>query len=213
MIGQSMFVVAVALGAQTANPAVAPAPVEPLPVADPGVAEVRPAPLSAANGTTIEIEIVDPINSKVAVQGQRFPIRLTVPVRDAEGRAIVPAGAVGEGEVIHARKAGFAGKAGELILAARFIRCGPIEVPLGRFKFGGIGADRSQSVGAANAAAAGAAVVAPVAVVAPIIVFMIKGGEIDSPAGTRGTARLKADLQATEEAVAECGAVVGVKGE
>lgn len=212
MIGQ-FLALAVALSAQSPGQEASPDPVDAPRVANPGVAEVVPAPLSVPNGTMIDIEIVDPINSKAVVQGQRFAIRLVDQLVDAGGRTIIPAGATGEGEVIHARKAGFAGKAGELILAARFIRCGPIEVPIGRFKFLAVGSDRSGSVGTANAAAAGASVVAPVAAVAPVVLFMIKGGEIDIPAGARGTARLKADLQATEEAVSMCGAAVGVKGE
>ncbi len=204
---------AAALGAQSAGPEASPGPIDSAPVAGSGVAQVGVAPLSVATGTTVDIEIVDPINSRTAAQGQRFAIRLADQLSDATGRVIIPAGATGEGEVIHARKAGFAGKAGELILAARFIRCGPIEVPIGRFKFLAVGSDRSRSVGTANAAAAGAAVVAPVAAVAPVVLFMIKGGEIHIPAGARGTARLKADLQTTEEAVSDCGAAVGMKGE
>ena len=169
--------------------------------------------LNIAAGTSVEVELAEPLSSKTATQGQRFSIRLAAPLLDTDGRVIIPPGASGEGEVIHARKAGFAGKAGEMIVAARFIRCGPIEVPLGRFKFGGTGENRSGSAGAVNSVAAGASVVAPVAAVGSVIAFMIKGGQIEIGSGVRGVAKLKEDLNITDEAVAACGAAVGFVGE
>lgn len=173
---------------------------------------VSPEGVNIAAGTPVDVELAEPLSSKTATQGQRFTIRLAAPLLDADGRVIIPSGATGEGEVIHARKAGFAGKAGEMIVAARFIRCGPIEVPLGRFKFGGTGESRSGSAGAVNSVASGASVIAPVAAVGTVIAFMIKGGQIEIGSGVRGVAKLKEDLNTTDEAVAACGAAVGSVG-
>ncbi|PKP94476.1 MAG: hypothetical protein CVT77_02000 [Alphaproteobacteria bacterium HGW-Alphaproteobacteria-16] len=169
-----------------------------------------PEAVSIPAGTSVEVELAEPLSSKTATQGQRFSIRLAAPLLDGNGRAVLPSGATGEGEVIHARKAGFAGKAGEMIVAARFIRCGPIEVPLGKFRFGGTGTSRSDAAGTVNALGAGAAVLGTVGT---LVAFMIQGGQIEIGSGERGVAKLKEDLNTTDEAVAACGAAVGSVGE
>ncbi|MFL9841506.1 hypothetical protein ABS767_11070 [Sphingomonas sp. ST-64] len=176
-------------------------------------ADAPSLPLRIAAQTLVIVEIAEPLSSRSAVVGQRFAITLAEPIVDAGGQVVIRAGTTGEGEVIHARKAGFAGKAGELIVAARFLRCGATEIPLGRFKFGLAGDDHSKAVGVASSAVAGASVVAPVAGVASVVAFVIKGGQIEVPVGARGNARLKADLEMTKEAVAECGTAVVKQGE
>ena len=56
---------------------------------------------------------------------------------------VIPAGSVGEGEVIHAAKRGAGGKAGELIVMARFVRVGDNEIRLRSFALGAAGKDKS----------------------------------------------------------------------
>lgn len=185
-------------GQENPSPILAPAPVE----------TSLAAPLQVAAQTIVMIEIAEELSSRTAVQGQRFAIRLAEPIRLDGDRVLVPAGVMGEGEVIHVRKAGFAGKAGELIVAARHLNCGSTSIPLGRFKFGSTGDDRSKTAGAVGAAASGVAGVLPAGAIGTVVAFMIKGGQIEVPVGARGTARLKTDFEATEEAVAACGAAV-----
>ena len=137
--------------------------------------------------TPVEVEIVDRVNSKLSKTGQRFAIRLAEPIV-VDGRTLAPAGMEGEGEVVHAAKAGIGGKAGELILAARFLKAGTIEIPLRSLRYG-----RSQGndkTGAVNTANMAAAAVLPIA---SVVGFLIAGGEVDIPAGTRAHAKLSAD--------------------
>ena len=106
-----------------------PAPVE-QPVA---VAAVTPAPApvtavaAACAGcitipalTRVSVEVLAPLGSKTSKSGDTFPIRLAYPIV-VDGQAILPAGATGMGEVVHAKKSGGSGAAGELVLAARYL--------------------------------------------------------------------------------------------
>ncbi|MBC7986349.1 MAG: hypothetical protein H7X93_06715 [Sphingomonadaceae bacterium] len=129
--------------------------------------------------TEVSIEIVDPVNSRSSQRGDRFAIRLSVPLV-VEGRTVLPAGNPGVGEVVHAARARMGGKAGELILAARYLEHDGRQIPLRRFRFGGTGVDRST-----------AAVVT--SIVVPVAGLFIAGGEVDIPAGTVASAILTAD--------------------
>ncbi|WP_343519053.1 hypothetical protein [Sphingomonas sp.] len=187
--------------------------VEPAAAGTPARADAAAGAVRIAASTIVDIEITEALSSKTAVPGQRFAIRLVQPIAAGGGGTLLPAGARGEGEIIHARKAGFAGKAGELILAARFLRCGTVDVPLGRFKFAAAGDDRSKSAAAVNSAAAGASVFTPIAGVGTVVAFLIKGGQMEVPAGARATAQVKADVELSEDAVAACGEAVMKEGE
>lgn len=144
-----------------------------------------PAPLTTAvpAGTYVDFEILDPINSKLSKPGDRFRIRTTVPV-GASGATVIPAGALGEGEVIHAARARAGGKAGELILAARFIEHQGQKIGLRSFRFAQAGDSRTDE----------AILVGLVA--APVVLF-IAGSDVDVPVGARGQAKLVADLPFT----------------
>ncbi len=73
--------------------------------------------------TPVEIEIDAPLSSRSNKPGDMFPLHLAKAI-EVNGHIVVPAGAVGQGEVVHAKKAGMSGSAGALILAARFIEVG-----------------------------------------------------------------------------------------
>jgi hypothetical protein len=88
---------------------------------------------------------------------------------------------MGEGEVIHAARARAAGKAGELILAARFIDYQGQRIALRSFRFAQAGESRTDQ----------AIIVGIVAV--PVVLFMA-GSEVDVPVGVRGQAKLVADI-------------------
>jgi hypothetical protein len=148
--------------------------------ANPGAAP----PITAQNSgtslpalTPVDIEILTALNSKTSKMGEFFDIRLAEPVI-LDGKIVIPAGAVGKGEVIHAAKARAAGKAGELILAARYIEDRGQKIRLRSFKFG-------ESTGISNrdrALIAGALIAVP-------MTLLISGGNVNVPAGTRAQAK------------------------
>lgn len=131
-----------------------------------------------ARDTPVSIRIAEPISSKTSRPDDRFAIELAEPLM-VDGQVIVPAGARGVGEVVHAAKARWGGKAGELIIAARFLNCGAVQLPLSRFRWSETGESRDGAALAASIAFTPAA-------------FLIKGGEVEVPSGARATARLSA---------------------
>jgi hypothetical protein len=134
--------------------------------------------------TLVEIEIVDALNSKTSHIGETFNIRLAAPIM-IDGQIAVPKGTTGKGEVIHAAKARAAGKAGELIIAARYLDYQGMKLPLRSLKYGQDTAGQSH-VG--EAAAVGIVVAAP-------LVLFVTGGQVDIPAGMPATAKLASDVQ------------------
>jgi hypothetical protein len=148
---------------------------------------VSPPPGAAADGaihiparTVVRFEIVPALGSAISHIDDVFAIRLVEPVM-IDGRIALPAGTMGQGQIIQAAKAGWGGKAGELIVTVRYLESGGTHVPLGHFQLDARGADRSH-----------AAFVAATVVAMPME-FLISGGEVVLPAGTRATARVTAD--------------------
>lgn len=83
---------------------------------------------------SIIISIDGQVGSKISQAKDWFPIKLVSPVV-IDGIELLPAGLTGEGQVIHADKAGFGGSAGELILAARYLEIDGRRIQLRSFKF------------------------------------------------------------------------------
>jgi hypothetical protein len=112
---------------EAAPPAAAvPAPTpEPAPVVPPQTANARVIPA----GTLIAVRLEAAMSSRTAVNDEMFPISLLVPIRLGD-EEIVPAGTPGMGQVVHSAGRGFGGRAGELILAARFLQWGDRRIPL-----------------------------------------------------------------------------------
>lgn len=127
------------------------------------------------DGSPVQLEVVDPISSKTALRGQTFALRLTQPLRTAEG-VLLPAGTAGAGEVIHAERSRGGGKAGELILAARYLQGPDGPIKLRGMKLGGSGSDKT-------GAAMGASLILPLG-------GFVRGTEIEIPAGTAASAKL-----------------------
>jgi hypothetical protein len=92
--------------------------------------------------TPVHLRIDAELSSKKHKNGDRFPIYVDEDVR-IDGSVVIPAGSAGEGEVIHAAKSGIGGKAGELLITARFVRVGDREVRLRSFSLGARGRDRT----------------------------------------------------------------------
>lgn len=138
--------------------------------------------------TEIEVEILEPLGSKLSTSLDTFSIRLAAPIM-VDGVEVVPAGTMGAGEVVHAKKAGGMGAAGELVLAARYLDLGDRRVRLRSMQL--TGEEATSRIGTANAiGTAGAATVLPIA----FIGFLVKGGQIDVPAGSIATAKIAEDF-------------------
>jgi hypothetical protein len=70
--------------------------------------------------TPISLQIDDTLVSGVSIPGSTFRMLVTDDVR-IEGEVVIPAGSVAFGEVVDSKKAGMLGKAGVLVLSARYI--------------------------------------------------------------------------------------------
>lgn len=114
---------------------VAAAPPSIAPTAPEATAVVAPAPTSLRLPalTNVRISVLADLASKQNATGDEFDIALVEPILVADG-FVVPAGTRGRGWVIHADKARFGGKPGELLLGARYLKIGEIEIPLRSMK-------------------------------------------------------------------------------
>jgi hypothetical protein len=166
----------------TAPPAVQPAPAITLPMA---------ACCTLPAMTPIDIEITEALSSKTSQIGQMFGIKLAEPIM-LDGTVLIPAGATGQGEVIHAAKARAAGKPGELIIAARYLDLAGTRLPLRSFKYG-------PTTGLNNV---DKAAVVGMVIASPLMLF-ISGGQVDVPAGMRANAKTSVDVLISVSASAD----------
>jgi hypothetical protein len=141
--------------------------------AAPGADAAQPVTVPALTPVIIRLE--ETLSSNKSKPGDRFKITVAEDVRVGDA-VVIPAGSPGEGEVVHAARSGAGGKAGELILAARFVHVGDIEVRLRSFALGVAGKDHT------NDALASSFLIGPFA-------MFVKGGVITVPAATQGTAK------------------------
>lgn len=192
-------------GAGSAQPVV-PAPPAMGAGATPVVAIAPPAPIEVAQGkvvlakgTRVTLTLEAPVGSDISQPGDRFPIRLAEPLV-VDGKLVMAAGATGGGEVVHAAKARWGGKAGELIVNARFLDCNGVRVPLGKMKFAETGEDKRVGAMAATM------VLLPAA-------FFISGGKVEVPPGTRADASIIGDVELVAGAEGRCGGTSDAKGE
>lgn len=131
--------------------------------------------------TNIRIRILVDLASKQSVTGDEFDIALVEPIAVADGY-VVPAGTRGRGWVIHADKARFGGKPGELLLGARFLDLGGHKIPLRSMKLGTpTGKD---NVGLAMGVTA----------VAGVAGMFITGGQARVGSGVEALAKTAADI-------------------
>jgi hypothetical protein len=99
--------------------------------------------------TPVYVRVDQELSSKRSKPGERFPLHVAEDVRIGD-LVVIPAGSAGEGEVVHAAKSSIGGKAGELILAARFVKVGEVDVPLRSMVLGGAGKNRADESLAAS---------------------------------------------------------------
>ena len=158
---------------------------QPLVASPPAVVPVFPCCTIKALAP-VRLAVSNAIASNTVSTGQTFAFVLAEPILLESGHSI-PAGTPGQGEIVHAAHSGMAGKAGELVLAARYLDYNGTRIPLRSMRFGKVGKDQT---GTANAVAMGAALVAPVA---GIFALAITGGEVRIPAGAIAEAKISAD--------------------
>lgn len=137
-------------------------------------------------GYQILIAVEKEVGSKISGTGQSFPIRLAQAVT-IDGVEVLPVGITGEGQVVHAKKAGMAGSAGELVLAARYLDFAGRRIELRSFKFIEEGdAILSRGQNNIDLASATNAVIGPLG-------FLIGGGNTTIAPGTLATAKTRND--------------------
>lgn len=183
----SLFVLLMqpAIVAAEPAPVAAEAPVE---AAAPAAETPAPAPagLLLPKTTPLIIAIDKELGSKISVTGETFPIRLVEAV-SVDGVEVLPAGITGQGEVVHAKKAGLAGAAGELVLAARYLDLGGRRIELRSFRFMEAGESSlgkgQDNTGVSNITTA----------VAGPIGFFIGGGNTNVLPGTVANAKTRND--------------------
>lgn len=132
--------------------------------------------------TPVKIELMATLGSKISTSGESFQIRLAQPIL-VEGKVAIPAGTPGAGEVVHAKKSGGGGAAGELVLAARYLDFAGRRLRLRSMNFAQNG--RSNTDTANAVALAGAASPLPIGLVG----FLITGRQITVPQGTIADAK------------------------
>lgn len=130
----------------------------------------------------VEIALDADLGSKISKTGDTFTFHLAKPIV-IDGREIVAAGVSGQGEVIHAKKAGGSGAAGELVLAARFLVVGSQHLRLRSMRLTGKPADAIGKIDAFNAAT----VMSPVPVA--LVGFALTGRNSFFPKGTIAVAK------------------------
>ncbi|MCH2240161.1 MAG: hypothetical protein MK060_20005 [Blastomonas sp.] len=126
-------------------------------------------PAAIPIGTSVTLCVKQPVSSRTAKRGDLFEIEL---VNDIYIQALpaIPAGTKGMAQVVHASPKRFGGRAGELIVAARYLEANGRRLTLRKTKFSSAGSDN-----------AGAAIVATIA--APVIGVFVTGTSVDLPAG------------------------------
>jgi hypothetical protein len=145
--------------------------------AQPALQNVAPQALAALTPVTLVID--DTISSNTNHNGDRFALHVANDVKAGDA-VLIPAGSAGEGEVVHAARSRGGGKAGELILVARFVMVGDKKVLLRSFEAGS-GTDHSP------AAIATAILAGPAA-------FLVKGGAFVIQAGSVATAKTTEEI-------------------
>lgn len=101
--------------------------------------------------TQIVLALDADLGSKISKTGDTFAFHLAQPIV-IDGAEVVPAGTPGQGEVIHAKKAGGSGTAGELVLAARYLTVGSRQLRLRSLRVGDKSVDAIGKIDAFNAA-------------------------------------------------------------
>lgn len=149
-------------------------------------------PVEVPAGTPIHLRLDETVNSKTHKTGDWYAISLLQPIMLGD-LTLVPAGTTGRGQVVHSAKSSWGGKAGELILGARYLEYEGKRIPLRGMKLGGVGGNNEGL--AFGASVAGGVVAMP-------LIFALNGKNADIPAGMYATAKLAVALSGDASVVA-----------
>lgn len=133
-------------------------------------------------GSVLEIALQKEINTRTSQPKDGFPLTVSRSL-EVDGYTVVPAGAPGHGEVVHAQKGGMFGKPAELLLAVRWIEVDGQKIEMRHF---------SPHTGRDKTVAAGNLAVVPVA---GLFSPFVRGGEIVLPVGTLALAQVREDTR------------------
>lgn len=137
-------------------------------------------------GTPVRIELVAAVGTKTHKAGDTFALRLAQPLV-VNGQIVLPAGTPGVGEVVDASKPGFGSKAAKLVLAARSLTRGGVNIPLQALQMAAVGKGASKEVEAAGVAGMA---FGPLG----LATLAMKGGQVTVPAGAQAIAKLSSDI-------------------
>ena len=137
-------------------------------------------PASIPSGTSVTLRLKEAVTSRAAKRGDYFKLELVNDIRSGPN-IVIPAGTTGVGQVVHSAPKGFGGRAGELIIAARYLETKDRRIALRKTKFSVAGSD---NVGAALATS----------LVSPIIGLFVTGTSVDLSAGSIIVAEIAEDL-------------------
>ena len=178
LVAASVLTVCQAAAAQTTPPS-APAEAQAKP-AEAVAVSPQPSGVRLPMDTRVIIELLETVRSDNRIRGAKFGIKLALPIV-IDGLTVVPAGAVGEGEVVYAEHAGMGGAAGKLVLAARYLDVGAQRIKLKALNLAEGGQSNFQE-----------AMVAAAVIGIPALV--ITGHNVNYPAGTRARAKIAEDV-------------------
>jgi hypothetical protein len=130
--------------------------------------------------TPVSLVMDAEISSGTNKPGDRFPFHVATDVTQGDV-VLIAAGSMGEGEVVHAAKSKGGGRAGELILAARFVTVDGKQVRLRSFSAGSGNDHSSAALG--------------VGIAFGLFGMLVRGGELVMPAGTAVSAKTAEDVQ------------------
>jgi hypothetical protein len=85
--------------------------------------------IKVPEGTEMIVRLNDNLSSGTSTEGDQFSISLQEPVRLSDGTVLKP-GYRGRGEVMKAKKKGFAGQGGDLNIRINYIRIGDTRIRL-----------------------------------------------------------------------------------
>jgi hypothetical protein len=137
-------------------------------------------------GTVVQVELADPVSTKVQKSGDAFALRLAEPLV-INGRLVLRAGTPGVGEVVQVAKPGLGGKGAKLVLAARYLGRGHTRVALQGLQMSSAGHDNSK---AAQAVGLTGIAFAPLG----FIGLAVRGGDVELPAGTIAIAKVASNI-------------------
>jgi hypothetical protein len=157
----------------------------PAPAVVPPVVADAPTSITLPALTIVRIRVLADLASKQSVTGDEFDIELIEPIA-VSGGYVVPAGTKGRGWVIHADKARFGGKAGELLLGARYLKLGDVEIPLRSMKLGARPAKDNSGVATGVMVAGG--------VVGGVAAMFITGGQARVATGMEAMAKTASNV-------------------